>query len=394
MGSKKLQKAFEYHFPNLIPEKVIKCPYRVCPIGAHVDHQNGLVSGFALDHGVSLMYAKSEEPIIEVYSLNFEGQIRFTVKRKPHVHNNWGDYVRAAMKSLFEYGYELHHGFSGVIEGTLPVGGLSSSAAVVLTYIVALCKVNDINIERSELIELALWAERKFIGLNIGKLDQSCEVYCKEDHLLYLDTLNGEYQNIPKNENMPSYKIGVFFSGLPRALVSSAYNSRVDECKAAAFALKAYAGIPYGKINDSFLRDIPEEVFEQYKERLPYNFCKRAEHYYSEVKRVKIGVEAWRNGDINKFGQLIFESGNSSIYKYESGSEQLKALHEIMLDTPGIYGGRFSGAGFKGCCMAIVDPKYTEEIEERITSKYLEKYPELKGLFSVNFCNTSDGVNI
>ncbi len=24
-------------------------PYRVCPLGAHVDHQHGLVTGFAID---------------------------------------------------------------------------------------------------------------------------------------------------------------------------------------------------------------------------------------------------------------------------------------------------------------------------------------------------------
>jgi dTDP-4-amino-4,6-dideoxygalactose transaminase len=27
-------------------------PYRVCPLGAHVDHQHGLVTGFAIDKGV------------------------------------------------------------------------------------------------------------------------------------------------------------------------------------------------------------------------------------------------------------------------------------------------------------------------------------------------------
>ncbi|MBQ8866114.1 MAG: galactokinase, partial [Bacteroidaceae bacterium] len=27
-------------------------PYRVCPLGAHVDHQHGLVTGFAFDMGV------------------------------------------------------------------------------------------------------------------------------------------------------------------------------------------------------------------------------------------------------------------------------------------------------------------------------------------------------
>ena len=31
-------------------------PYRVCPLGAHVDHQHGLVTGFAIDKGVDLWF--------------------------------------------------------------------------------------------------------------------------------------------------------------------------------------------------------------------------------------------------------------------------------------------------------------------------------------------------
>lgn len=51
------------------------------------------------------------------------------------------------------------------------------------------------------------------------------------------------------------------------------------------------------------------------------------------------------------YGQLVFESGKSSIYSYECGCDELKKLYEIMVDTDGIYGGHFSGAGFKGCCI-------------------------------------------
>lgn len=90
-------------------------------------------------------------------------------------------------------------------------------------------------------------------------------------------------------------------------------------------------------------------------------------------------------------GRLSFESGHSSIYNYETGSPELKAIYEIMLETDGIYGGRFSGAGFKGCCMALINPDYKQEIETQVTKKYLEKFPQYNGKFSVHFCNTADG---
>lgn len=388
----KLINTFNAYFKGQNIDGKVYCPYRVCPLGAHVDHQLGYVSGFALDHGVSLVYSVSEEPIIEIYSLNFEGHVRFTVKPEPHIHKNWGDYARAAMKALFVHGYDLKRGFSGVIEGTLPVGGLSSSAAVILTYLTVFARVNHIELEKSRLIELALWAERNFIGLNVGKLDQSCEVYCKKDHLLFLDTKDDTYVNIPKNPKMKPFKIAIFFSGVSRALVGSAYNARVDECKTAAFSLKAYEGIPYGRLRDTYLRDVDKEVFDKHKYRLPDTFRKRAEHFYTENERVLEGVEAWKDGDIESFGKAIFASGNSSIHNYESGSPELRCLHEIMCQCDGIYGGRFSGAGFKGCCMAIVDPEKCNEIEKFVTKHYLAEFPELEGKFSVHFCETSDGV--
>lgn len=36
-------------------------PYRVCPLGAHVDHQLGQVTGFAIDRGVELEFDITED---------------------------------------------------------------------------------------------------------------------------------------------------------------------------------------------------------------------------------------------------------------------------------------------------------------------------------------------
>ena len=106
------------------------------------------------------------------------------------------------------------------------------------------------------------------------------------------------------------------------------------------------------------------------------------------------GAEAWRRGDLETYGKLCFESGYSSIYNYETGSDELKTLYEIMQRTDGIYGGRFSGAGFKGCCMALIDPAYKESIERAVTEQYLKVFPELTGKYSVHFCHSADGVNL
>ena len=150
----------------------------------------------------------------------------------------------------------------------------------------------------------------------------------------------------------------------------------------------------YGKFNETYLRDVPAEVFEQYKERLPENWRKRAEHWYSEFDRVHKGVEAWRKGDIEAFGKLSFDSGCSSIYSYETGSDELKTLYEIMTHTDGIYGGRFSGAGFKGCCMALIDPAFRESILKTVEKQYLAAFPALEGKYCAHVCQSADGVSL
>ncbi|MDO4177414.1 MAG: GHMP kinase, partial [Bacillota bacterium] len=83
--------------------------------------------------------------------------------------------------------YPVRTGISAVIEGTLPIGGLSSSAAVIIVFLTALTKVNGIHLDEWELILMAKAAENRYVGVNCGKLDQSCEVLCKKDQLLYLD---------------------------------------------------------------------------------------------------------------------------------------------------------------------------------------------------------------
>jgi galactokinase/galacturonokinase len=150
----------------------------------------------------------------------------------------------------------------------------------------------------------------------------------------------------------------------------------------------------YGKFNDTYLRDVPREIYEQYKDKLPETWRKRAEHWYTEMERVERAAAAWRAGDIDAFGKISFESGYSSIHNWETGSPELIKLYEIMTETDGIYGGRFSGAGFKGCCMALFDPAYEESVIERVTREYIAKFPDLKGKFSAHVCVSADGVGV
>lgn len=374
------------------PERKSFCPYRICPIGAHSDHNLGKITGLAIDKGIHLAYSPKQNGVVEMASLQFPKRAQWHIDNVPSKkQNDWADYLRGACLLLGRK-YKLNVGLCGVIEGTLPIGGLSSSAAVTIAFLSALCKVNGISMSEQELIDMAYEAEHNYVGVNIGKLDQSCEVLSRKNHLLYLDTKDGSYELIPENPNMKPYKIAIFFSGLEHSLAGSKFNMRVDELRAGVYALQALSGMEYGKFNEAMARNVPRDVYEKYKSQLPESWARRCEHWYTEYERVEKGAEAWRRGDIEEYGRLSFESGWSSIHNWESGAPEQIRLYEIMTQTEGIYGGRFSGAGFKGCCMALIDPVFEESICEQVTREYLKSYPEMEGKYEVIICESANGV--
>lgn len=370
------------------------CPQRVVPVGAHSDYGLGRSTGLALDKGIHLAYRPKKNGVVELVSVQFEKRAQWHIADIPETRDgDWADYLRGATIGLKQK-HKLTTGLCGVIEGSLPIGGLSSSAAVCIVFITALARVNDIHLTRQELIHIALFAERNYVGVNVGTNDQAVEVFSKKDQLVYTDTQDDSYELIPTSRNMKPYEIAIFFSGLERSLAGTNLNMRVDELRSAAYALKAYAGMEYGKYEETYSRQVPCEIFERFKDRLPDTWRRRAEHWYSEQKRVADAALAWKNGDIEEYGRLSFESGRSSIENWETGSPELKTLYDIMLRTDGIYGGRFSGAGFKGCCVALIDPAFRESVLEKVSAEYLKAFPGQKDKYKAFICHSADGVAI
>lgn len=366
-------------------------PYRVCPLGAHVDHQHGLVTGFAINKGVDLWFNVREDNLVKLSSRSFEGEVEFEIDRASQIKEGmWGDYARGAKYALRKR-FELTHGIEGVLQGSLPVGGLSSSAAVLIAYVMAFAKANGIKLKPFEVVKIASEAEREYIGLNNGLLDQACIALGQKDGLLFLDCDTDEYRIIKRNPEMPEFEIGIFFSGLTRSLVNSDYNLRVFECKTAAWNMLAYKEAPLKPFDKTFLRDVPKTTFDETRDMMPARFARRAEHFYSEYRRVRQGVTAWETGNLQLFGKLSFDSCESSIHNYECGSPELIAIYKAMRGLDGVYGGRFSGAGFKGAVIALVDPKHKEEIEKKVTEAYLAEFPEYEKSFKIFWVKPDDG---
>jgi galactokinase len=392
-----LQHTYRECFSGSEPEYHVFSPYSVCPLGAHVDHQHGIVTGFALDKGIDLLFSSAEDGRVEMLSTRFAGEVSFSVRSQVgQRENNWGDYLRAALWAM-QQKYSLTVGIRGVVGGTIPSGGIASSAALLCGFIMSLAKVNHLELDRMQLIDLAAKAEQSYIGLKNGILDHACVTLSKANQLLLLDTdklsiLQEPFSgSVSAGQELP-FKVAVFFSGVSRSLIYTDYNQRVQECRVAADILQAYEDDKGSGYEENVLRRVKPTTFEKYASQMPPRYARRARHFFSECERVQEGLEAWQQGDVEQFGELMFESCESSILNYECGSPQLIAIYRSLRNTPGVYGARFCGAGFIGSCFALIDPSKEDAIREKVLRDYLQQFPMYKDSFRTFICESHDGV--
>jgi galactokinase/galacturonokinase len=352
--------------------KRIFSPYRICPIGAHVDHQGGAVLGRTINLGTTLEYEPLHSSEVQLVSEQF-GEARFVIGSLDRSH--WARYAQAAARVLTP-----KRGMRAHVSGSLIGAGLSSSASVGLAYLKALADVNEIELSRDQLVHLDFELEHGQLGLQNGLLDPLTIVHGKRDALLFMDTVTPSITPICDPPGSEAAWI-VAYSGVSRELTKSGFNVRVEECHQAARLLREGASI---------LSDVPGELFEEKKLTMPAPLRKRAEHFFGEVERVREGAKAWQDANLEWFGQLMNQSCESSIKNYESGSDILIELQELVMGTEGVYGSRFSGGGYGGCVVALAKRGMAEEACEEIAGGFRSRHPELPA--KVFIAETGDGL--
>jgi galactokinase len=310
--------------------------------------------------GTTLEYEPLDSKEIIIQSDLF-GEAKFQVGDLDREH--WARYAQAAARVL----PDLKRGFQARVRGDLIGSGLSSSASVGLAYLKALADVNDIELTCEQLVQQEYRLEHDELKLQIGLLDPLTIVFGKRNALLFMDTVSASVHPIADPATRDFAWI-VAYSGISRELTKSGFNGRVEECRQAAAMLKAGAGK---------LFDIPVELFQEKKWMLPDPLRRRVTHFFTEVDRVRQGATAWKEGDLENFGQLMNWSCESSINNYESGSRILVELHDLASSTNGVYGSRFSGGGYGGCVVALADADLAADACAEIEEKFYSLHPEL-----------------
>jgi galactokinase len=240
------------------------------------------------------------------------------------------------------------------------------------------------------LVSLALRAETEFVGVSVGILDPAAIVGSHRERLLAIDTRASRWKPLRLGDAAPAYRILVVFTGTTRNLSGTGYNQRVSECFRAAEKLGELTRRPGAR----FLGDYHDSVFFEFRGKLPKAEKLRASHFFGERARVLEGMKLWQTGDLVSFGRLMKESCESSIHNYETGSEELIELQRILVETPGVFGARFSGAGFGGCSVALVAAEEAERICRSVEKAFLSRFPHLAGRARGFLVESQDGARV
>lgn len=362
-----LQQQLQQRF-NTSETEIYFSPGRVNLIGEHIDYNGGFVLPAAISLGIYAVVAKRKDDILRIFAKEFNEEISFSIhdtflchsERSATSKTHWQDYIKATLQVLKDNKIEIF-GADIFIESDLPLGaGLSSSAA--LECLIAFIFNEDFYKKNKKQLALdAQQAERKYVGVNCGIMDQFAVANGKSNHAILLNCATLKVEYIPAD--FGAYQLVIINSNKQRALAESKYNDRRNECDAAFDIVKKF--------------DVAEDLCHVHEISLGYIeddiLYQRAKHAVLENKRVIHAVDALKNGRIEAFGQLLIESHTSLDIDYEVSDIELNTIVHYSVHFDGCIGARMTGAGFGGCCIALVKKDKVDRFISYVGKKYAEK---------------------
>lgn len=344
-------------------------PGRVNLIGDHTDYNGGLVLPVALSMGTYLTISQRDDQLCRFSSDNDQAVFELDEAGMSQHHHCWVDYPLGVIKEFTDRGYHFH-GYNFHFRGNMPIGAaLSSSASIEVVTAHALNALTNNHFSILELVKMAQHAENDFVGMNCGIMDQFAAGFGKDGHAIALDCNTMEYEYVPLA--LEGLRFVICNSKKKRGLVDSAYNQRRQECEEALRILQKLVPIEHlCQLNTKQFEELSLQVSEQFSDTV---LC-RARHTISENERVKKAVQALRNHDMSRFGQLMNASHASLRDDYEVSCPELDFLVEHAQQFEGVLGSRMTGAGFGGCTVTLIAEKQIERFIEEIGKAYEKKF--------------------
>jgi len=366
--------AFRERYGSADKVQVYRAPGRVNLIGEHTDYNLGFVLPVALQLATHIAAAPSGDATLRIYSEQHREEREFRAATVPRLgpQHDWSDYVIGVARELTRLGFPIQGG-NLLIRSTVPEGsGLSSSAALEVSAALALLHGREI--DRVELAKLCQRAERNFIGVPVGIMDQYISVFGREHAAVEIDCRSLGHRLVPLPDGATFVAVN---SMVKHELAGSAYRDRVAECAAAASALGVES-----------LRDATIAGLETHAPRLPDVVARRALHIVTENERVHRFVESSTQGDLAAMGRLMVESHRSLQYDYEVSCAELDFLVDTALRIDGVYGSRMTGGGFGGCTVTLLRPDAVPRFREEIAAAYQRDFHVTAAIYD---CVPSEG---
>ena len=355
VDQQKVLTAFQRTY-GLPPALVARAPGRVNLIGGHTDYNQGYVLPAAIDRWTYFALAPAERREIRCRSAQFTGELVVGLDDLQGEAPPWSEYVRGVLWVLRQQGHALRP-WRGLLMGDVPLGaGLSSSASLELALLRGLAAWLDLPWEPQAMARLGQRAERQWVGVQCGIMDQLAAACGRERHALLIDCRSLELEPIPLPAQIA---LVVLDTGTRRSLADSAYNRRREECAQAA----EICGL-------QSLRDLTPERLGAMQRELGPALYRRARHVVSENQRVLAAAQALRRGDMAAVGALLLESHASLAEDYQVSSAALDAMVEIARQAPGCLGARMTGAGFGGCALALVSSEQVPAFSDDVRRVY------------------------
>lgn len=350
---------------------ISRAPGRISLLGAHVDYSEGLVLPATIEQAVWLAAAPRRDGRVVIEAVNFEERGEFRLPsldvQASSVVSTWLNYPLGVAWALQEAGHTLS-GMDVLLISDLPIeSGLSSSAAVEMAFVLAWEAVSGLELNGLERAQIGQKTENEYLGVGSGIQDQFACVHGRSNQFVYLDCRTLEHELVPLSAGVETAVI-LADSGVRRRLASSNYNSRPEECREAGALLQTL--LPHIQT----LRDVSMDELELYGHELPEHLRRRALHVVGEIERVRQGVAALKQGDLQTFGRLIRHSQISSRDNYESSIPELDLLAATAWRTPGCIGARFGGGGYGGVMQVLVEKTAVPQIQSALAEAFEAEY--------------------
>ncbi|XP_013199359.2 galactokinase [Amyelois transitella] len=357
------------------PVVASRAPGRVNLLGDHVDYCEGYVLPCALPFMTIIVGGYNDTDVCHVVSTLANGETvttsfpsTTTTELTPGP-PAWSNYVKGTVAKF----PKPVAGFNAAIVSDVPMGsGLSSSASLEVGVFTFLEQLTGLSVDPVEKARLCQSAEHEFPGVPCGIMDQYIVAMGQEDHALLIDCRSLASTQIPINTGDTA--ILVTNSNVKHKLTGSEYPQRRAQCEEAAAKLR----IP--SLRSAKITDL---------DRLRQMKCdelvlKRAQHVIGEIARTEEVAKRLRENDLERVGQLFYESHESLSELMEVSCPELDQLVDITRGAPGVLGARMTGGGFAGCVITLVKKDQVDNLKKLILSKY-------KGTPVFFICQPSDG---